>query len=74
MSPLCHEATRQNMLLGIWRITGSTGLQNLAVRSICVFNSLPSGNKLIGKHNRIGMKFASEFIGALVVKSQLFKL
>eukprot|EP00983_Pelagomonas_calceolata_P003452 112747-Pelagomonas_calceolata.AAC.1 len=28
----------------------------------------------IGIHNRMGMKFASKFIGALVVKSQLFKL
>eukprot|EP00983_Pelagomonas_calceolata_P131759 1161807-Pelagomonas_calceolata.AAC.8 len=34
----------------------------------------PIGNKLAGMHNRMGMKFASNLIGALVVKSQLFKL
>eukprot|EP00983_Pelagomonas_calceolata_P068801 1150093-Pelagomonas_calceolata.AAC.1 len=61
------------MLMGILRVTGSTWLHNLAVTSILVFNSTPSGNKLVGIHNRMGMKFASKFIGALV-KSQLFKL
>eukprot|EP00983_Pelagomonas_calceolata_P020996 659704-Pelagomonas_calceolata.AAC.1 len=60
--------------MGIWRVTGSSRLHNLAVRSIIAFNSKPSGNKLVGIHNRMGMKFASSFIGALVVKSQLFKL
>eukprot|EP00983_Pelagomonas_calceolata_P072963 1151955-Pelagomonas_calceolata.AAC.1 len=60
--------------MGIWRVTGSTRLHNLAVTNIFVFNSMPSGNKLVGIHNRMGIKFASKFIGALVVKSQLFKL
>eukprot|EP00983_Pelagomonas_calceolata_P073454 1152141-Pelagomonas_calceolata.AAC.1 len=46
----------------------------MAVRSIIVFNSTPSDNKLVGIHNRMGMKFASKFIGALVVKSKLFTL
>eukprot|EP00983_Pelagomonas_calceolata_P079961 1154930-Pelagomonas_calceolata.AAC.1 len=73
-SPLQREATRQKMLMGIWRVTGSTQLQNLAVRSICVFNSTPSGNKLVGIRNRMGMEFASKFNGTLVVKSQSFKL
>eukprot|EP00983_Pelagomonas_calceolata_P050725 1142098-Pelagomonas_calceolata.AAC.6 len=58
----------------IWRVNRSTRLQNLAARSTVVFNGKPSGNKLGGIHNRMGMKFASKFIGALVVKSQLFKL
>eukprot|EP00983_Pelagomonas_calceolata_P042709 1138618-Pelagomonas_calceolata.AAC.2 len=31
---------------------------------------MPNGNKLVGIHDRMGMKIASEFIGALVVKSQ----
>uniref|UniRef100_A0A6S8PPB3 Uncharacterized protein n=1 Tax=Dunaliella tertiolecta TaxID=3047 RepID=A0A6S8PPB3_DUNTE len=60
--------------MGIWRVIGSTRLHNLAARSILVFNSTPSGNKLVGIHDRMGMKFASKFIGALMVKSQLFKL
>eukprot|EP00983_Pelagomonas_calceolata_P067202 1149401-Pelagomonas_calceolata.AAC.4 len=74
VSPLYHEATRQKTLMGIWRVTGSTRLQNLAVRGVCVFNSTPSGNKLVGIHNRTGMEFARKFNGMLVVKSQLFKL
>eukprot|EP00983_Pelagomonas_calceolata_P038066 1136663-Pelagomonas_calceolata.AAC.1 len=66
--------------MGIWRVTGSTRIQNLAVRSAIVFNSTPSatstasGNKLVGLQNGMVMHFASEFIGSLVVKSQLFKL
>eukprot|EP00983_Pelagomonas_calceolata_P041348 1138028-Pelagomonas_calceolata.AAC.1 len=51
------------MLMGIWRVTGSARLHNLAHAN---------GNKLVGTHNRMGMKFASKFIG--VVKSQLSKL
>eukprot|EP00983_Pelagomonas_calceolata_P119841 1160643-Pelagomonas_calceolata.AAC.9 len=31
--------------MGIWRVFGSTQLHNLAVRSILVVNSMPSGNK-----------------------------
>eukprot|EP00983_Pelagomonas_calceolata_P031744 995761-Pelagomonas_calceolata.AAC.1 len=49
-------------------------LQNLAVRSIVVFKSTASVNKLVGVHNRISMQFASNFIGTLVVKSQLSEL
>eukprot|EP00983_Pelagomonas_calceolata_P041867 1138237-Pelagomonas_calceolata.AAC.10 len=62
------------MLMGTWRVTGSTQLQNLAVRSICVFNSTPSGNKLIGIYNSMGMEFASKFNGTLVINFQLHKL
>eukprot|EP00983_Pelagomonas_calceolata_P023959 754313-Pelagomonas_calceolata.AAC.3 len=46
--------------MGIWRLSGSTRLRNLAVRSIIAFNSTPSGNKLVGVHNRMGMKLASK--------------
>eukprot|EP00983_Pelagomonas_calceolata_P053276 1143237-Pelagomonas_calceolata.AAC.1 len=60
--------------MGIWRVTGSTWLQNLAVRSNTVFNSTPGGNKLVCAHNRMGMQFARKFYGMLMVKSQLFKL
>eukprot|EP00983_Pelagomonas_calceolata_P005187 169368-Pelagomonas_calceolata.AAC.1 len=60
--------------MGIWRVIGSIQLHNLAVTSIFVFDSMPIGNKLVGIHDRMGMKFASKFIGTLVVKSQLFKL
>eukprot|EP00983_Pelagomonas_calceolata_P078653 1154329-Pelagomonas_calceolata.AAC.1 len=52
----------------IRRVIGSTRLHNLAARNNLVFNCTPSGNKLVGIHNRMGMKFASKFIGALVVK------
>eukprot|EP00983_Pelagomonas_calceolata_P079364 1154630-Pelagomonas_calceolata.AAC.5 len=31
---------------------------------------MPSGNKHVGIHDRMGMKFASKFIGALVVKAR----
>eukprot|EP00983_Pelagomonas_calceolata_P123100 1160971-Pelagomonas_calceolata.AAC.3 len=47
--------------LQIARVTGSTWLQDLAVRSSIVFNSMPSGNKLVGILNGMGMKFASKF-------------
>eukprot|EP00983_Pelagomonas_calceolata_P070620 1150858-Pelagomonas_calceolata.AAC.4 len=40
--PLHHEVTKESSM-GIWRVIGSTRLQNLAVRSVCVFNSTPSG-------------------------------
>eukprot|EP00983_Pelagomonas_calceolata_P030131 944059-Pelagomonas_calceolata.AAC.1 len=62
------------MLMGIWRVTGSTHLHNQSAGSNIVFNSTPSGNKLVGIQNRMGMKFASKFIGALMVKLHLFKL
>eukprot|EP00983_Pelagomonas_calceolata_P075213 1152901-Pelagomonas_calceolata.AAC.1 len=42
MIPLHHKATKQKVLMGIWRVTGSTRLQKLPVRSIIVFNSTPS--------------------------------
>eukprot|EP00983_Pelagomonas_calceolata_P047319 1140579-Pelagomonas_calceolata.AAC.3 len=58
----------------IWRVSGSTQLQNLAMRRMIVFNSMPSGNKLVGVHNRMGMKFASKFNGTSMVKSKLLKL
>eukprot|EP00983_Pelagomonas_calceolata_P026071 818821-Pelagomonas_calceolata.AAC.1 len=74
VSPLHHEDYKKKFLMGIWRVIGSTRLHNLAVRSILVFNSTPSGDKPVGIHDRMGTKFASKFIGALVVKSQLFKL
>eukprot|EP00983_Pelagomonas_calceolata_P063566 1147787-Pelagomonas_calceolata.AAC.2 len=41
MSPLHHKAVWLKMLMGIRRVTGSTRLQNLAVKSIIVFNSTP---------------------------------
>eukprot|EP00983_Pelagomonas_calceolata_P078014 1154103-Pelagomonas_calceolata.AAC.3 len=60
MSPLHHGATKQRMPMGIWRVTGSIRLRNLAARSIIVFHSTPSGNKLVGMHNKMGMNFASK--------------
>eukprot|EP00983_Pelagomonas_calceolata_P004543 147655-Pelagomonas_calceolata.AAC.3 len=60
--------------MGIWRIGGSTRLKNLAVRSMIVINSTPSGDKLVGVHNIMGMKLASKFDGMLMVRSKLFEL
>eukprot|EP00983_Pelagomonas_calceolata_P058592 1145558-Pelagomonas_calceolata.AAC.2 len=72
VTPLHPKAAKQKMLMWIWiwRDTGSIRLQDQVVRSIVVFNSMPSGNKLVGVHNRMGMQFASTFIGTLLVKSQ----
>eukprot|EP00983_Pelagomonas_calceolata_P047464 1140654-Pelagomonas_calceolata.AAC.1 len=46
------------MLMGTcqWRFSGSTRLQNLAVRSITVFNGTPCGNKLVGICDRGGLQ------------------
>eukprot|EP00983_Pelagomonas_calceolata_P022194 697964-Pelagomonas_calceolata.AAC.1 len=41
VSPLHHKATKQEVLMGIWRITISARLQSLAVRTL-VFNSKSS--------------------------------
>eukprot|EP00983_Pelagomonas_calceolata_P075559 1153067-Pelagomonas_calceolata.AAC.4 len=60
--------------MGIWKVSGTTRLKNLAVRSVIVFNSAPSGNKLVGTQNRMCMKHASKFNGMLMVKSKLFEL
>eukprot|EP00983_Pelagomonas_calceolata_P083939 1156258-Pelagomonas_calceolata.AAC.4 len=60
--------------MGIWRVRGSSRLQNLAVRGLIVFKSTPSGNKLVSLHDRMGMKFMSKFIGTLMVKPKLFGL
>eukprot|EP00983_Pelagomonas_calceolata_P028816 902775-Pelagomonas_calceolata.AAC.1 len=49
--------------MGIWRVSGSTRLQNLAVISMVVFKSTPSGYKLVGIQNRMGTKLASQFNG-----------
>eukprot|EP00983_Pelagomonas_calceolata_P066574 1149102-Pelagomonas_calceolata.AAC.8 len=74
VSPLHHKATEKRVLIGVWRVLGSVRLQNLFVRSISVLNSTPSGSKPVGIHDRMGMKFASKFNGALVVQPQLLKL
>eukprot|EP00983_Pelagomonas_calceolata_P118175 1160479-Pelagomonas_calceolata.AAC.19 len=39
--------------MGIWKVTGSTRLQNLAVRSVFVLNSTPSGNKFVDVFNML---------------------
>eukprot|EP00983_Pelagomonas_calceolata_P014026 449207-Pelagomonas_calceolata.AAC.4 len=69
VSPFYHEATKQKVLMGIWRVTRSTWPKNLAVKSYIVSNSTPSGNKLVGIHKRMGMKSVSKVNGTLVVKS-----
>eukprot|EP00983_Pelagomonas_calceolata_P010729 347005-Pelagomonas_calceolata.AAC.2 len=42
------ESYEQKGLLGIWRVTGSAPLQNLAARSTFAFNSASSGNQSVG--------------------------
>eukprot|EP00983_Pelagomonas_calceolata_P029768 932801-Pelagomonas_calceolata.AAC.1 len=58
----------------IWRVTGSTRLQNMAVRKMTIFHSTSSGNKLVGILNRMGMEFLSKLMVPLMVQSELFKL
>eukprot|EP00983_Pelagomonas_calceolata_P004876 159782-Pelagomonas_calceolata.AAC.1 len=45
------KATRQKVLMGIWRVSSSTRQQSLAVRSILVFS--PSGYKFVGALYRL---------------------
>eukprot|EP00983_Pelagomonas_calceolata_P008015 261283-Pelagomonas_calceolata.AAC.1 len=60
--------------MGIRRVTGSTRLRNLAARSNLVFNNTPCGDKLVGIHNTMGIKFGSKLINALLVKFQILTL
>jgi len=48
--PQVPSTTKQEQegLVGIWRFARSTRVQNLAVRIILVFNSMPDGYKLVG--------------------------
>eukprot|EP00983_Pelagomonas_calceolata_P039237 1137091-Pelagomonas_calceolata.AAC.1 len=39
VSLLHHKAAKKKKLMGIWRVTGSTRHQNLAVRSITIFST-----------------------------------
>eukprot|EP00983_Pelagomonas_calceolata_P062258 1147207-Pelagomonas_calceolata.AAC.1 len=48
--------------MGIWRVIGSNRLHDLAARSILVFKSMPSGNKLVDIHDRMGMKMIAMVI------------
>eukprot|EP00983_Pelagomonas_calceolata_P132712 1161899-Pelagomonas_calceolata.AAC.4 len=50
---------KSEVLMGVWRVSGSTRLQNLAVRSAFFLNSTPSGNKFVGIFNRMGMQLRS---------------
>eukprot|EP00983_Pelagomonas_calceolata_P006207 205890-Pelagomonas_calceolata.AAC.1 len=44
------------------------------VRSITIFHSTSSGNKLMGILSQMGMEFLSRSMGPLMVQSKLFKL
>eukprot|EP00983_Pelagomonas_calceolata_P006642 218014-Pelagomonas_calceolata.AAC.1 len=74
VSLLHHKAAKKKKPMGIWRVSGSIRLQNIAERSIVVFISTPSGNKLMGILNQMGMEYLSKFMGLLMVQSKLFKL
>eukprot|EP00983_Pelagomonas_calceolata_P006125 204022-Pelagomonas_calceolata.AAC.1 len=59
------------LLMGIRRATGSIRLQNLAMRSIIVFNSMHSGNKLVGtsiRHFGTGLDNPVPWIEYIVVR------
>eukprot|EP00983_Pelagomonas_calceolata_P116735 1160343-Pelagomonas_calceolata.AAC.1 len=49
--------------MGVWGVTGSTRLQNLAVRSF-VIKSTPSRNKFMSILNRMGMQIANAAVRA----------
>eukprot|EP00967_Tisochrysis_lutea_P079339 scaffold108547_cov14-Tisochrysis_lutea.AAC.1 len=55
MSPLQRKAKEQRRLMETWRLSGSTWLQNLAVRSIFIFSGVPSGSKLVDVPHRMDM-------------------
>eukprot|EP00983_Pelagomonas_calceolata_P033195 1039490-Pelagomonas_calceolata.AAC.1 len=55
-------------------IWGSGGSLEAPGSMAIIWLSTLSGDKLVGIHDKMGMKFASKFIGTLVVKSQLLKL
>eukprot|EP00983_Pelagomonas_calceolata_P009591 310022-Pelagomonas_calceolata.AAC.1 len=44
---------KQKVLMGTWRSTGSTRLQNLTVRSFIVFKSMPSGTSLLAYRHEV---------------------
>eukprot|EP00983_Pelagomonas_calceolata_P129341 1161598-Pelagomonas_calceolata.AAC.2 len=54
------------------RLSSTTKLQNMSANGD--LDCTTSGNKLVGILNRMGMKFANNFNGTLVVKSQLFEV
>eukprot|EP00983_Pelagomonas_calceolata_P045620 1139829-Pelagomonas_calceolata.AAC.1 len=58
VSPLHHETARQNMLMGIWRVTGGTRLRNLDARSIIALNRRPSVHVLLVCTQLMGLPIA----------------
>eukprot|EP00983_Pelagomonas_calceolata_P055760 1144279-Pelagomonas_calceolata.AAC.2 len=42
MSPLHCKATKQKVLMGSWRVNGSTRLQNLTVRRYAQYTRYPT--------------------------------
>eukprot|EP00983_Pelagomonas_calceolata_P102658 1158832-Pelagomonas_calceolata.AAC.2 len=55
------------------RGTGGLLAPGLAVE-LFIFNSTPSGNKLVGILNRVGLKLVGKLNGTLLVQTQLFQL
>eukprot|EP00983_Pelagomonas_calceolata_P086351 1156744-Pelagomonas_calceolata.AAC.7 len=56
VSPIHRKAIKLKVLMRIWRFSGSTRLQNLAVRNNTVFDRASSGNKHVGILDRMGIK------------------
>eukprot|EP00967_Tisochrysis_lutea_P148915 scaffold285262_cov18-Tisochrysis_lutea.AAC.1 len=59
----CSQKRSSYCLLGILKVTGSTRLQSLDVRSIIVFNSTPSGNRLVGLQHHPPQLRSAAFVG-----------
>eukprot|EP00967_Tisochrysis_lutea_P024871 scaffold28567_cov21-Tisochrysis_lutea.AAC.1 len=62
------QSLRQKALVEICMVTGITGLQNLALRNVIVFNCTPSGNEFVDMLYSTGMKFLSKLTNILLVK------
>eukprot|EP00983_Pelagomonas_calceolata_P029616 927802-Pelagomonas_calceolata.AAC.2 len=73
VSLLHHKVLERKGLVGIWRVTGSTWLQNPAARSNLVFNRASNGSKLTQQNGHKVCEQASWHIGdpAAVVKGGL---
>eukprot|EP00983_Pelagomonas_calceolata_P084843 1156440-Pelagomonas_calceolata.AAC.6 len=58
------------MLVGIWRVDSCTGLQNLAARSVVVFNCTLSGRNFVGVLHKVCMEFTCKLASLLTQKKR----
>eukprot|EP00983_Pelagomonas_calceolata_P049585 1141577-Pelagomonas_calceolata.AAC.2 len=48
MGPLHYKNKEQKRLVGMWRLARNTRLENLAVRSVLIFDCASCGSKFMG--------------------------